>query len=243
MTVLKIFLCITVGCFVASSLYADIYEWTDEDGVRHYANFAPPPEAGIMMKTEELPYDEAADRARQEADRKEQLELRRLELAERKAELERREAETEQRLKEAGRQAEETLREAEKILDEARDDRYDYGNYGYSDYYRSYYPYHYKNRYYYRNETGSIYFIKPPHIGHFKRHRYEKRHYGYNNTYRRSRYDDQKYLYKQAHRRDYGLRSHNRYHRGQHSIRSHSSSHMGRVRSGSVHSVFRSRHN
>jgi len=43
MTVLKIFLYITVGCLVASSLYADIYEWTDEDGVKHYTNYAPAP--------------------------------------------------------------------------------------------------------------------------------------------------------------------------------------------------------
>ncbi len=106
MTVLKILLCITAVCFVASSLYADIYGWTDEGGVKHYTNYAPPPEARIMMKTEELPYDEAADRARLEAEREEQLELTRLELAERKVELERRGAKIEQRLAEAGHQAE-----------------------------------------------------------------------------------------------------------------------------------------
>jgi len=216
MSVLKIFVCITVGCFVAASLYADIYEWTDEDGVKHYTNYAPAPEAKIMMKTEELPYDEAADRARQEAEREEQLELTRIELAERKAELERREAETEQRLVEADRQVEETLREAEKILNEARNDRYDYGNFRYSNFSRGFYPYHYKNRYY-RNETASIFFIRPPHVDHFKRYHYKKHHYG--------------------------LRSHNRYPRGQPSIRSHRSSHIGRSHSGKVRSVSRSGHN
>ena len=156
MTALKIFVCITVGCFVASSLYADIYEWTDEDGVKHFTNYAPPAEASIMMKTEELPYDEAADHARLEAEREEQLERTRLELAERTAELERREAEAEQRLAEAGRQAEETHRETEKVLDESRNEGDGYGNYGYSGYYRSYYPGHYRNRYY-RTETASIF--------------------------------------------------------------------------------------
>jgi hypothetical protein len=212
MTVLKIFLYITVGCFFAAVLNADIYEWTDEDGVKHYTNYAPAPEAKILMKTEELPYDEAADRARLEAERKERLELTRLELAERKAEIERREAEVEQRLAEAGRQAEETLSEAEKILHEARNDRYDYGNFRYSNFSRGFYPYHYKNRYY-RNETASIFFIRPPHVDHFKRYRYKKHHYG--------------------------LRSHNGYPRGRLSIRSHGSSHIGRGHSGRVRSFSR----
>jgi len=216
MTVLKIFLCITVGCFVSASLYADIYEWTDEDGVKHFTNYAPAAEAKIMMKTEEMPYDEAADRARLEADREEQLELTRLELAERKAELERREAENEQRLAEAGRQAEETLREAEEILNDARNDGYDYGNFRYSNFSRGFYPYHYKNRYY-RNETGSIFFTKRPHIVHFKRYRYKKHHYG--------------------------RRSHNRYPRGHLSNQSHRRNHGGRGHSGRVHSVARSQRN
>ena len=243
MKVLKIFLYIAVGCFVASSLYADIYEWTDKDGVTHYTNYAPPPEARIIMKTEEVPYDEAADRARLEAEREEQLALTRLELAEREAELERREAQTEQRLAEADRQAEETLREAEKILNEARNDRYDYGNYRDADYYSGYYSYYYKDRYYYRNETGSIHFIKPRHKGHFKSDRYKKHHYGYDNTYRRSRYDGQNYLYKKTHRRGSGLNSNSGYHRDQPSTRPHSSSRIGRGHSGRINSVSRSRRN
>ena len=209
---LKILLFLAAVCLIAGTLHADIYEWTDENGVKHFTNYAPPPEASIMMKTEELPYDEAADHARLEAEREEQLERTRLELAERTAELERREAEAEQKLAEAGRQVEETLRETEKILDEARNDGDDYGNYGYSGYYRSYYPGHYNNRYY-RNETASIFFIKPPHVDHFKRYRYKKHHYGF--------------------------RSHNGYPRGRLSIRSHGSSHIGRGHSGRVRSVSR----
>jgi hypothetical protein len=238
MTVLKIFVFITVGCFFTTSLYADIYEWTDEDGVKHFTNYEPASEAKIMMKTEELPYDEAADRARLEAEREERLELTRLELAERKADLERREAEAEQRLAEADRQAEATLREAEKILNEARNDRYDYGKYGYSSFSRGIYPYHYKNRYY-RNETASIFFTKRPHIDHFKRYRFKKHHYSDDNTYRRSRYDGQNHPYKQAHRRDNGLRSQNGNQRGQLFIRSHGSNHIGRNHSGRVRSTSR----
>lgn len=243
MTVLKIFLCITVGGFVAPSLYADIYEWTDIEGVKHYTNYAPPPEAKILMKTEELPYDEAADRARMEAEREEQLALARLELAERKAELEWREAQTEQRLAEADRRAEETLREADKILNEARNSRYDDRNYGYANYFRGYYPYHYKNRYYYRNETGSIFFRKPPHIGHFKHYHYTKRHSGHNKKQLLNNYRDRKYPYKSTHPRYSGLRWHNRNYPGQLSIRSHGRSHTALNRSGRVNAVSRVRHN
>jgi len=245
MTVLKTFLCITAGCLVASSLCADIYKWTDKDGVTHYTNYAPPPEAIIIMKTEEQPYDEAADRARLEAERQERLELKRLELADREAELERREAQTEQRLADADRQAEETLREAEKILNEARNGRYDYRNYRYADYYGSYYPYHYKDRYYYRNETGSIHFTKPRHKDHIKRYRNKNHHYGYgyDNTYRRSRYDDQKHSFIRANRLESGPRSNNRNHRGQLSIQSHSSSHTGLGLSDRAYPVSRSRRN
>ena len=242
MTVLKIFLCITVGCFVASSLYADIYEWTDEDGVKHYTNYAPPPEASVLMKTEELPYDAAADLARREAEREEQLELARLEIAERKAELEWREAEAEQRLAEAGRQAEETLREDEEILDEARNERYDSGNFRYSNFSRGFYPYHYNKRYY-RNETASIFFTKRPRIDHFKRYRSKKHQYGYDHTYQRNRHGDQKRPYRQAHSMDNGLRSQNWHQRGQLSNRSHRSSPIGRSHSGRVRSASRARHN
>ena len=242
MTALKIFLYITVGCFVSAVLYADIYEWTDEDGVKHYTNYAPAPEAKIMIKTEELPHDEAAHRARLEADREELLALARLELAERKAELELREAEAEQRLSEADRQAEETLREAEKLLDEARNERNDYGNYRYSNFSRGFYPYHYKNRYY-RNETASIFFTKRPRIDHFKRYRSKKHRYGYGHTYYRSRHGDQKRPYRQAHSRDNGLSSQNGHQRGQLSNRSHRSSPIGRNHSGRIRSASRARHN
>ena len=242
MAVLRFLLFITMVCFMASSLHADIYEWTDEDGVKHFTNYAPPPEASILMKTEELPYDAAADRDRREAEREEQLELTRLEIAERKAELEWREAEAEQRLAEAGRQAEKTLREAEKILNEARNERYDYGNLRYSNFSRGFYPYPYNNRYH-RNESAGIFFTKRPHVGHFKRYRSKKYQYGHDSTYHRRKSGGQKYPYKQAHRRNNGLRSQNGYQRGQLSSRSHRSSHIGRAQSGAVRSASRARRN
>src|SRR5210317_495012 len=92
MNVFKLFLFIQVSCFVASSSSADIYEWTDNNGLRHYINQAPPSGFLQLMITREEPYDEAADRARMEAEQQERLEHDRLEIAQREAELELREA-------------------------------------------------------------------------------------------------------------------------------------------------------
>ena len=101
-----------LSCIAATSSLADIYEWTDENGVKHYSNYAPAAKSKVMMKTKEDPYDEAADRARVEAERQEFLELSRLEIAQREAELELREAEAERKLAAAERVAQEALREA-----------------------------------------------------------------------------------------------------------------------------------
>jgi len=221
---LKIFLFITVYCFIASSLYADIYEWTDENGVRHFTNYAAPDQAVIVMKTTEVPYDEAADRARMEAERQERLELERLEIAKREAELIQREAEAERRLAEANHQAEETLQEAGKYPDEVGNDRDYYRGYGYT----AYSPPRNYNRGYYRNETASIYFKKRPYIEHYKHHRYKKGHYGRYNRYRHDKYHQKNYRYQDGQYRDRYLRSHGgNYHR-KYSIRSHGSNHTGR---------------
>jgi hypothetical protein len=192
---LKIVTLITiVSWFIASSLYADIYRWTDENGVIHFANYAPPDGATIMMKTEELPYDEAADRERMEAERQRQLELARLEIAEKEAEIERRAAEAERRAAEADRYAEETLREADNYLEAARNDRYYNRSFGFFGFSR---PRHF-NRWYYRNETASIYYRRP-HYRHPYKHRFQKRHfYGHSRKYYRHKYYQKKHSYRKG---------------------------------------------
>ena len=121
---LSILFFIVAGVLVAGPLQADIYEWTDENGVKHFTNYAPPDDATILIKSEELPYDEAADRARIEADKQFQLELARQELAEREAELERREAEAERKAAEAERYADDTVRAADQYVEDTRNDRW-----------------------------------------------------------------------------------------------------------------------
>jgi hypothetical protein len=180
MSSLKIIVCILIGCIVAPSAFADIYEWTDENGVKHYSNYAPAAKAKVLMKTKEEPYDEAADRARMETERQERLELARLELAQREAELELREAEAERKLAEADRVAQEALREAEDYDDEdITSSRVIYrgGGYWCPDHrYRCNYPI--QHRWYYRKK----YIRSSPHKlsrrGPHQRNRYLKNHHG-----------------------------------------------------------------
>ena len=47
---LKIILFISVNLFIAPPLFADIYEWTDANGVKHSTNYAPPDNAKLLMK-------------------------------------------------------------------------------------------------------------------------------------------------------------------------------------------------
>jgi hypothetical protein len=115
----KVIAFILLSCLVATFSFADMYEWTDENGVKHYSNSTPAAKFRVLMKTKEQPYDEEADRARMEIERQERLELARLELSQREAELELREAEAERKLTAADHLAEEALRGIDYYLDEA----------------------------------------------------------------------------------------------------------------------------
>jgi len=134
--------------FAASTASADIYAWTDENGVRHFTNHVPPKQSTLFMKTPEIPYDEEADNERREMDR---LAVARQELAEREAFLLEQQQAAERRLEAANARVDETLREAERILKDAQAASEDtnYGSYigfGYGYYYPYYRhkPHHHK---------------------------------------------------------------------------------------------------
>jgi hypothetical protein len=112
---LKIMILAALGLagFAALEARADIYSWTDENGVRYFTNYAPPKQAKILMKTPEIAYDEEADLQRRENDR---LEAARQELAEREAFLLQQQQEAERRIAEANARAEAALRDADRIL-------------------------------------------------------------------------------------------------------------------------------
>jgi len=173
----KLFFIITVSCFFSSAALADIYEWTDADGIKHYSNYAPPENSRILMQTKEEPYDEAADRARAETERQARLEADRLEIALREADLEQREAEAERRLAEADRLAEETLSDAESYLRAAENSRPNFSSGGYGCYDACYGCSDTRlGRWYYRNETGSIFFKKPAYATPYRHYRHTKRY-------------------------------------------------------------------
>jgi len=55
--------------------YADVYSWTDENGVKNFGNEAPENAANVKLIFKEKPYDAAADQQRTETDNKEVTEL------------------------------------------------------------------------------------------------------------------------------------------------------------------------
>ena len=162
--------------FAALTARADIYSWTDENGVNHFTNYAPPKHAKLLIKTPEISYDEEADNQRQEADR---LEVARQELADREAFLLQEQQAAERRLAEANAKADAALREADEILREAEtaaeDANYDRSNsyaYGYyhKGYYRKYGGSYYKKRpYKYRNGRQYKHRYRPSHKNRFNR--------------------------------------------------------------------------
>lgn len=175
----KIIVFILVSCIVAPSSFADIYEWTDENGVKHFSNYAYPAESKVLMKTKEEPYDAEADRARMEIDRQELLEFARQEIVQREIELELREAEAERKIAEADRMAEATLREADDYREETGSSRVIYrvggygcldGRYGCND---SLY-----DRWYYRKKFSRSHHKKLNHLSPYQRYRYTKKLYG-----------------------------------------------------------------
>ncbi len=153
--VTMVWVAVWVAGLSISAANADIYSWTDENGVNHFTNYAPPKQARLLMKTPEIPYDEQADIQRQETDR---LEVARQELAEREAFLLQQQEEAERRIAEASARTEAALREANQVLQDAeaaaedantnRNGSYAYG-YGYYPYYRyGYRPGNYGKKYY-----------------------------------------------------------------------------------------------
>jgi hypothetical protein len=203
---LKILLFIAAGCLIAGSLHADIYEWTDENGVKHFTNYAPPVDTAILIKSRELPYDKADDRTRIEAERQQQLELAKLKLAEKEAELKRQEAEVQGRVVEAERYAEEMMKAADQYLDDARKHRYNNRTGGYYGYYRRPLDRHL----YLGKHTAGICFANPPYVGHYKRKYPRKSRYRPSSKNFGNKYHPQKHACPPKHQSPQSLKSRGR---------------------------------
>lgn len=222
---LTILLLIVAGVFIAGPLQADIYEWTDKKGIKHFTNYKPPDDTVILTKSEEVPYDEAADLARIEADTQYQLELARMELAAREAELEQREAEAKRKITEAQRYADDTVRAADEYLDDTRYDRWYYRSGGY---WGGGYRHSRDKRSYYRNRTTSIYWKDRSRIDHY-RHSYPKKsQYRYRKEYHGRSYGHKKQAYSRSHRSSQYMRSTGQPTRSADRVNSRSRGTMGR---------------
>ena len=182
-----------------STAGADIYAWTDENGVKYFTNQAPPKQATLFMRTPEMPFDEEADKQRREMDR---MAVARQELAEREAFLLEQQQAAERRIAAANARADEALREADRILQDAQAASED-ANYGSSNSYGYgyYIPYYgYGSRYRYKGDKrydGGLYRKKHHHK--YKRRLPKPHPYGYGK--RSSKYDSRPSYYSRHHRK------------------------------------------
>ena len=95
--------------FWATVLNADIYTWTDENGVQHYTNNERPKQAKLMIKSAEFATDEKAAQERIDAVRLEEKQLELQEVAEKQTLISMKQQAIEEQLEEADRKAEEPV--------------------------------------------------------------------------------------------------------------------------------------
>ncbi len=165
---LTFFTWIFTACLWIQAAHADIYVWTDENGIRHFSNRNPHPEAKLFLKSMEGPYEEAVERAQRETEKQREWERAEAEIQERKERLARKVEELERRAEEAKREAREALERAEKLEEavdrRSQDDRW------YATGYVSYYPGYYDYRYYRYNRYR--FSVTYPSGKRYKGHRY-----------------------------------------------------------------------
>ena len=89
------FFTIIISGFFVTSLHADIYSWTDENGVKHFSNAPPADAENVTVEFKEYQYDAKADRQRIELEEEEWEDL--IRQAEREEKKERKRAEAERR--------------------------------------------------------------------------------------------------------------------------------------------------
>lgn len=171
-------LIIFLPAFFVSFAQADIYVWTDENGIKHFTNYSPPPEAEVMLKSEEPSADAFTEQEFYPAEAAQDLIRINQEIADKQLIIAMQQEEAEERIAEANRQAEQVLQQAEALLQEAQETaeyvqdyptyRYGYGyaysyrnrcnRYGYLKY-GSCYPAYYR-------KDGGIYYYKKRHDKH-----------------------------------------------------------------------------
>ncbi len=127
------------GMVALPAAHADIYAWTDADGVRHFSNKPPRGRVADVRQSEEIPYDAPGDQRNQEADIR-YFDQRAREIANRRQEQNER---AQERDRERAREAE--ARADNRTPNYADEYEYDDANYGgtyygggYGGYYNDY---------------------------------------------------------------------------------------------------------
>ena len=175
--------------FWATMLKADIYTWTDENGVLHFSNYDPPKHAKLMIKAAQFTTDEKAVQEKIEAKRLERQQLELEEIARKQALIALKQQEIAEQLDAADRAAEEASKRSKEIYapgynggyDDFRDNGEDLEVNGTPPY--RYYP-HYSYRGHFNYRRG--HHFRKRHFGHpgkhqfrhFKRYRFGKFHHG-----------------------------------------------------------------
>ena len=244
--------------FLIPAANADIYSWTDENGVRHFTNQKPPAHATLLMKTPEIKHDEGAHQRRVEEDR---LAAARRALFEREAVFREQQQEAARKIAAANARADAALREADQILQDAEAEA-EYSDYNNGYYYGYYYPYDsyyrygsgYRHSSYYRHNLGlyrkDYYKHRRDKVSHHKKHGRHSAKYGHHKSHGRH---SGKYGHNKKHGRHWDQYRHGGSHRSKksvysrhhrsHSVRSHYSLTRGRYTSHHSRSAaFRGRH-
>jgi TolA-binding protein len=126
MKALPVILGLLLFCGLNGAANADIYSWTDADGIRHFSNHAPPEGAKVVAIDSELPYVEPSDEELQEAQQAERLSEAQRKIAEIEAERIERQRADERKIEESNQKATQALLDAPKPL-KAREKKSSYG--------------------------------------------------------------------------------------------------------------------
>lgn len=71
MKIMTVSLAIFITGLLVSPLYADIYSWTDEKGVKHFSNVPPADAENVEVQFKEYQYDKKSDQQRFEMEQQE----------------------------------------------------------------------------------------------------------------------------------------------------------------------------
>ncbi len=179
----------------APIVHADIYSWTDQQGIIHYTNYSPPPQAKVLIKDVKMSSsDSGVSKAKETEDEgQESLEIK-LQEVNRRVEtledsLEKAEALTEdleEKVLTANKKAEKAIESAEALANETSEAGAQYASDVIYLNVRSYSPVYYPYRRYYKSHRLKIYHGGSRHKSHLSKKHLKTHHRDSHQKYRPS---------------------------------------------------------